>query len=140
MPIHFFEEEISYKLKNKTFLKSWIKNTIEEEGYKLNSLNFIFCSDEYLLRLNREYLNHDTYTDIITFDNSSDQTSIEGDVFISTERVKENAKKFDSNEYHELCRVLIHGVLHLTGHKDKSLKDKELIRKRENYYLKKIVS
>ncbi len=135
MAVHFFEEDIVYKLPQKRMIKRWIKDTVEAENNKLKELNFIFCSDEYLLGINRNYLQHDTYTDIITFDNSEKQGIIEGDIFISIDRVRENAKTFTESEFDELCRILIHGTLHLLGYKDKAEKDKNLMTDKENIYL-----
>src|ERR1700744_1821149 len=109
--ISFFEEDISFKLKNKAHVRSWITDTIRNEGFKLQDLNYIFCSDEYLLQINRQYLDHDTYTDIITFDNSAVNGFIEGDIFISIDRIRENARKFQTGETNELHRVIIHGAL-----------------------------
>ncbi|KLT64614.1 rRNA maturation RNase YbeY [Pedobacter sp. BMA] len=133
--ISFFNESVSYKLPNKLKLKKWIKNTIENEGYSLEQLNFIFCSDEYLLGINQQYLNHDTYTDIITFDNSEVEKLIIGDIFISIERVKENAKIYKTNDFDEVCRIIIHGTLHLLGYKDKGKIAKTLMTDKENEYL-----
>src|ERR1700712_1419742 len=118
--INFFEEDISFKLKKKTLVKKWIKATIEAEGFLLNELNYIFCSDQYLLEINQQYLDHDTYTDIVTFDNSEEEGTIEGDIFLSIDRIRENALKFGTGEVNELHRVIIHGALHLLGYKDKS--------------------
>lgn len=133
--VHFFTEDTSYKLKNKLKLKSWIKDTIVAEGYKLDELNYILCSDEYLLQINQQYLNHDTYTDIVTFDNSDQEQIIIGDIFISVERTQENAVKFNVSPDTELHRVIIHGVLHLMGYKDKSAADKKLMTQKEDFYL-----
>lgn len=105
-----------------------------EKGH-IGSINFIFCSDEYLFQLNQKYLKHDTYTDIITFDSSVEETEISGDIFISLERVKENSKQFSGSFVKELHRVMIHGILHLLGYKDKSPKDKEAMSGKEDYYL-----
>lgn len=123
--INFFEEDIAYKLKNKTAVRKWITDTIKEEGYQLSELNYIFCSDEYLLQINRQYLDHDTYTDIVTFDNSEKPGFIVSDIFISIERIRDNAEKFSVTEMQELHRVLIHGALHLLGYKDKTAADKK---------------
>lgn len=101
----------------------------------MGELNFIFCSDEYLLSINQEYLNHDTFTDIITFDNSDTAKVISGDIFISIPRVKENASNLGVEEPEELRRVIIHGVLHLAGYFDKSKTDKALMTEKEDYYL-----
>jgi probable rRNA maturation factor len=133
--ISFFEEDIPYKLKHKTALRQWITQTIHAEGYKLKELSYIFCSDNYLLQINRQYLNHDTYTDIITFDNSDTDKVITGDIFISIERVRENAAKFNISETDELHRVIIHGVLHLLGYKDKTTVTKQKMTQKEDFYL-----
>ena len=116
-------------------LKAWIKSVIEEEGYALKELNFILCSDEYLLRINQQYLNHDTYTDVITFDNSEELKMIVGDIFISLERIQENAREFKHTVADELCRVMVHGTLHLLGYKDKGKAAKNLMTEKEDYYL-----
>ena len=113
--IIFFEEDITFKLKNKKAVRHWITETIKAEGFKLKELTYIFCSDNYLLQINQQYLNHDTYTDIITFDNSEAQKVITGDIFISIDRIRENAVKFNISETDELHRVIIHGALHLLG-------------------------
>jgi rRNA maturation RNase YbeY len=133
--INFFEEDIHFKLKNKTGVKQWIKSTIETEGYNLKELNYIFCSDQYLLQINRQYLDHDTYTDIVTFDNSDKKGIIEGDIFISIDRIRENAIKFNSGEVNELHRVIIHGALHLVGYQDKKPENKKLMTGKEDHYL-----
>lgn len=135
--ITFHEEDISYTLKNKTAVRKWITDTIIAEGYKLSELTYIFCTDEYLLQINRQYLDHDTYTDIITFDNSEEEGLIVGDIFISIERIRENAGKFNVTEAHELHRVLIHGALHLLGYTDKSPADKKKMTSKEDFYLDK---
>lgn len=135
--IHFFEEDIAYKLKQKTAVRSWITETIEAEGYKLKELTYIFCSDNYLLQINQQYLDHDTYTDIVTFDNSDIAQTIIGDIFISIDRIRENAAKFGVTEADELHRVIIHGALHLLGYKDKSAADKKKMTLKEDFYLKK---
>jgi rRNA maturation RNase YbeY len=133
--INFFEENISFKLRNKTKVKEWIKSAIDAEGYTLRELNYIFCSDQYLLQINQQYLDHDTYTDIITFDNSDQDKVIAGDIFISIERIRENAKKFNSGEVNELHRVIIHGALHLLGYQDKKSESKKIMTNKEDHYL-----
>ncbi len=135
MAIHFFEEDIVSNLKKKKDTKTWIKETIITEGKTLGTLNYVFCSDEYLHKMNVEFLQHDTLTDIITFDQSEIENKIDGDIFISVDRVKENAKKFNSEYNDELNRVMIHGALHLIGYKDKKKSDQELMRSKEDYYL-----
>ena len=133
--INFFTEDINYTLKQKTKIRLWITATIKEEGYNLEELNFIFCSDNYLLRINQDYLKHNNYTDVITFDNAEGLKMIMGDIFISVDRVKENAKQFKSNMETELCRVIIHGTLHLLGYKDKAKAAKTEMTAKEDYYL-----
>lgn len=136
--ISFFTEDITFTLKDKAKVRSWIGDTVKTEGFvRIGELNFIFCSDDYLLNINKEYLNHDTYTDIVTFDSSEDEEVISGDIFISVERTKENALKFGVSERDELHRVVIHGVLHLCGFLDKKKEDKELMTAKENEYLAK---
>jgi probable rRNA maturation factor len=134
-PIYFFSEEVNYTLKNKTHIRSWINDTIIAEGYQLEELNFILCSDDYLLAMNQQFLKHDTYTDVITFDNSEKLKTITGDIFISIERIQENARQFRSTTQHELCRVMVHGTLHLLGYKDKGKAAKTLMTQKEDQYL-----
>src|ERR1035437_291185 len=135
--IHFHTQDIKFTLKNKTLLKQWITSTIEKKKRKAGEINFIFCSDDYLLNINKQYLNHDTYTDIITFDYSQENMNlnINGDIYISTERVKENALKFSKSFEDELHRVLIHGTLHLLGYKDKTKIAKAEMTKQEDLCL-----
>ncbi|TAE39751.1 MAG: rRNA maturation RNase YbeY [Runella slithyformis] len=133
--IHFFSEDISFKVPNIRQTKAWLKATAQAEGFKLNQLNYIFCSDEYLLGVNRQYLNHDFYTDIITFDNGEIEGEIEGDIFVSIERVRENATEFKKTFEEELKRVLVHGVLHLSGYGDKTEEEEKTMREKENFYL-----
>lgn len=131
--ITFCSEEISFSLKKKAASKKWIFYAVKKEKRKCSSINFVFCSDRFLLKLNKKYLCHSTLTDIITF-NYSDST-IQSDIFISIERVKENAKKFNVSFDEELHRVMIHGVLHLCGYDDTSASGKKKIRAREDFYL-----
>jgi probable rRNA maturation factor len=137
--ISFFEEDITFKLKDKAKVRQWVTDTISAEGFKLKELNYIFCSDAYLLQLNQQYLDHDTYTDIVTFDNSEEEGKIISDIFISIERIRENATKFNVTETTELHRVIIHGALHLLGYKDKSPADKQKMTQKEDFYLSKRV-
>jgi probable rRNA maturation factor len=132
MAISFFDEDAKFNLNQKLKHKKWLKEIALREEYKIGELNYIFCSDEYLYNINLEYLDHDTYTDIITFDNSELENLIEGDIFISIDRVKENAIKENEGFDHELRRVLSHGLLHLLGYKDKTKKEADLMRKMEN--------
>ncbi|MCC8424542.1 rRNA maturation RNase YbeY [Mucilaginibacter sp. UR6-11] len=135
--IHFFEEDIRYRLKDKIKVRQWITGAIVAEGFKLQELTYIFCSDAYLLQINQQYLDHDTYTDIITFDNSEHEGEITGDIFISIPRIQENASKFNVSETDELHRVIIHGALHLLGYKDKTPADNKNMTQKEDYYLAK---
>jgi|ERR1044072_192947 rRNA maturation RNase YbeY len=133
--ILFFSEDLDFSLPHPRKTSSWIKDSIKREKKKLSALNFIFCSDEYLGGINIQYLNHKTYTDIVTFDSSETPGLLEGDIFISIDRVKENAEKFNCSFDEELHRVIIHGVLHLIGYTDKSPAKKSLMRKKEDAYL-----
>jgi len=133
--IAFLTEDITFELKEKLKHKAWLKEAAKAEGFRIGELNYIFCSDVYLLDINQKYLGHDTLTDIVTFDNSEDPKMIEGDIFISIDRVQENALKFDTAES-ELKRVMIHGLLHLAGYKDKDKAQKELMTIKENEHLK----
>lgn len=133
--ISFQNQSISFKLKDKTKLKLWIKSIVDKEKHVLGTLNYIFCSDDELLEINIKHLNHNTFTDIITFD-YTEAKKISSDIFISVDRVIENSKKFDTSFQNELHRVMIHGVLHLCGYKDKTKPDAELMRKKENWALK----
>lgn len=130
----FFHDECGFKLMHVEERKKWILKCVKMEQKAVENLNFIFCSDAYLLEKNRQFLNHNTYTDIITFDYCKDQLII-GDVFISIERVKENAESFKVHFEKELDRILVHGVLHLLGYKDKSDQEKIQMREKEEFYL-----
>ena len=133
--INFFVEDIKFTLTKKKELRHWITSTIEHNLKNLQLINYIFTSDNYLLSINKEYLKHNTLTDIITFNQSTDQNLIEADIFISIERIKENSKKLNIPFKEELHRVIIHGVLHLLGFNDKSDPEKKEMRKKENHYL-----
>ncbi|MDB4250917.1 rRNA maturation RNase YbeY [Flavobacteriales bacterium] len=124
------------KLSNTEDLNLWINNVIKEEEMIIGELVYVLCNDEYLLKKNIQFLNHNTLTDVITFDYSDDKI-ISGDILISTERVVENAKIFNVNYLTELHRVMVHGLLHLLGYKDKIEKDADTMREKENYYLNK---
>lgn len=133
--IQFCTEDITFSLKEKLKHKAWLNEVAKQEGKKILELTYVFCSDEYLLQINQEYLNHDTLTDIVTFDNSENPKKIEGDIFISIERVKENGDKLGTSET-ELERVMVHGLLHLLGYKDKKKEDKALMTEKEDFYIK----
>jgi rRNA maturation RNase YbeY len=131
MAIYFFSEEINFELKEKLNRKRWLKNIATKAGFNIRELNYVFCSDEYLYQINLEYLNHETYTDIITFDNSEKEFDLSGDIFISIDRVNENAKTHNQEIETELSRVLAHGLLHLMGYKDKTKEESTLMRQKE---------
>ena len=127
------------KLSNTEDLNLWINSVIKEEEKIIGELVYVLCNDEYLLKKNIQFLNHNTLTDVITFDYSDDKI-ISGDILISTERVVENAKIFNVNYLTELHRVMVHGLLHLLGYKDKIEKDANIMREKENYYLNKFTN
>jgi rRNA maturation RNase YbeY len=131
MGIHFFTEDIKYSVSKPRKTVSWIKSVIKKEKYALDDINYIFCSDTYLLSLNQQFLNHNTLTDIITFNNSSQPRVLAADIYISIDRVKENSAKFNVLFQNEIHRVMIHGVLHLMGYKDKKPAEKALMHKKE---------
>lgn len=133
--IQFCTEDTTFSLKEKLKHKAWLNEVAKQEGKKILELSYVFCSDDYLLQINQEYLNHDTLTDIVTFDNSEDPKKIEGDIFISIDRVKENGEKLGTSET-ELERVMVHGLLHLLGYKDKKKEDKALMTEKEDFYIK----
>lgn len=137
MPITFQVEKIKFNLKKKITIKLWIAKVLRLEKKQVGQINFLFTNDEEILKKNIQFLQHNTYTDIITFNYCKDKI-INGDIIISIDRVKENAEKFKSDFEEELKRVLIHGVLHLCGYNDKKTADKELMRKKENWALKQI--
>ncbi|MGE5381837.1 MAG: rRNA maturation RNase YbeY [Omnitrophica WOR_2 bacterium] len=139
MSINFFSEDIAFELENKQTIIRWINQVIEDHKSSLGTINYIFCNDEYLLRLNKQYLDHDTYTDIITFDYSTPKV-LSGEIYISIDRVEENSIKFKSTFLNELHRVIIHGILHLTGQGDKTEKESKIMRSKEDHYLNLIDS
>ncbi len=133
--IFFFSEKIRFKLANPRKTVFWIKSVIRQEEVTLNSINYIFCSDEHLKKINIQYLGHKTYTDIITFNYSASKSELEGEIYISVDRVRKNAKIFKTDFLTELHRVIIHGVLHLIGFNDKTKREKALMREKEDTYL-----
>ena len=136
--IRFFSEEVPFILKNKIKIRNWLANVIREENKIVLNINYIFCSDNYLLELNKKYLHHDSLTDIITFPELIYTGKVSGDIYISVERIKENAGQYLQSFDKELQRVMVHGVLHLLGYKDKSRKNKLLMTLKEDYYLNKL--
>ena len=137
MAITFHNEGVSPSV-NTNRISSWLSSCIDHLGYNLGELSIIFCSDEYLIDINKRHLNHDYYTDIITF-NYNIEKNLNGDLFISVDRVKDNASAFNENFNMELFRVIIHGVLHLCGFNDKTTKEQKEMRQKENHYLSLIV-
>ena len=130
--------ETNFTIDNEDILSNWIQHCILSEGFEVGEINYIFCDDAYLLKLNIEFLQHDTLTDIISFDNTMGKL-ISGDIFISVERVAENAKIFDVSFDDELHRVMIHGVLHYLGYKDKTDNEKKAMRNKENQSLLNLI-
>jgi len=137
MAVQFFSADAKAPALPRTKLKSFINSLFKKEGRSLNELSYVFCSDEYLLHINRQFLNHDYYTDIITFDISDNKQEIKGEIYISIDRVKDNAKQLDQSTQTELLRVIFHGALHLCGYKDKSKLQQAEMRQKENHYLSK---
>jgi probable rRNA maturation factor len=138
--IHFFSHDIPSSLKNTSTLKHFIELIFKKELQGLDSINYIFCSDKAILEINKKYLNHDFYTDVITFDLSRDNKAISAEVYISLERIRDNAKQLGVSIKSELHRVLFHAALHLCGYNDKKKKDKELMRKMEDELLTRYFS
>lgn len=132
--INFFFEETDEFDVNDLNVEKNIETVLANENRTLGEVNYIFCSDDYLLNINKQYLNHDYYTDVISFDYSEDGI-ISGDIFISVDTVKDNAKEYEVEFKKELARVMVHGVLHFIGYKDKTDEDAKLMRQKENQYL-----
>jgi rRNA maturation RNase YbeY len=133
--IYFHNEDIKFRKPPAREFRSWLTKVAKAERRSIGSLNYIFCSDRFLSKLNTTYLGHDTLTDIITFENAHESNDIEGDIYISIERVKENALRYDVTFREELRRVMVHGLLHLVGYGDKTAKEKKLMRKKESAYI-----
>lgn len=131
-----FNYETAFELAQQERLEAWLSQTIEEEGFSEGEINYIFCDDDYLIKLNIEFLNHDTLTDIISFDYTLGKL-ISGDIYISIERVRENAVDYNVSFDDELRRVMVHGILHYCGYKDKSEAEVSVMRSKENYYMAK---
>jgi len=137
MPIIFHTVDIKLPSVKKAALKKFILTQGLKESKKKLRVTYVFCSDEYLLNMNKQFLNHDYYTDIITFPLTETEKEIEAEIYISVDRVKDNATKFKTDFLEEFHRVVFHGVLHLMGYKDKSKADKETMRKKENEWLRR---
>lgn len=133
--IYFFNEDVRFPLQGrKNEVKKFLKSLVKEEGKRVGEINYIFCSDEYLLNINKEYLNHHYYTDVITFD-TSESTLLNGDIYISLDTVAKNAEIYETKFENELFRVVFHGLLHLCGYKDKTEDEEKQMRSKEDYYL-----
>ena len=132
-----FNYNTKLSLANRTELRAFIKTIIKLENKKAKSLNFVFCSDKYLLQINKAFLNHNYFTDIITFDLSESKKEITGEIYISVDRVKDNARIYKTSIKKEIHRVMFHGVLHLCGYGDKTKAQKKIMTNRENHYLAK---
>jgi probable rRNA maturation factor len=129
-----FNYEVDFQLHSEVQVNKWLSEVIKSESFKEGEINYVFCDDEYLLKLNVEFLKHDTLTDILSFDYSLGK-ELHGDIFISIERVKENAEDFNVGFETELKRVMVHGVLHYCGYKDKSEEEERVMREKENHYI-----
>jgi rRNA maturation RNase YbeY len=132
--VHFFSEDIPFSPEKQPALKKWIKEVIHIEKLQEGEINYIYCSDDFLHKMNLDYLQHDTFTDILTFD-QAEGNEISGDIYISVERVKENARTHNSTFTDELHRVMIHGILHLAGYGDKTPKERQIMREKEDVSL-----
>ena len=135
--IQFFLEEVTFDW-DEAVISSWLESVVEEEDKMLQSIRFIFCTDDFLHQINVDYLDHDTLTDIITFPFSSKPSIINGEIYISIDRIRENATTYEVSFSQELTRVVVHGVLHLCGYGDKSVEEKERMTEKENFYLAKL--
>ena len=135
--ISFFNADVSYDLRSKNGIRLWLSDVIKKEGFRIGELSIILCSDEYLFKMNVQYLKHKSYTDIITFDQSESKGEVSGELYLSIDRIKDNAKTLNINLIDELHRVIVHGTLHLCGYGDKDPKSKLKMTRKENFYLLK---
>lgn len=138
MEILFHEADIAFSLAQSKTCRRWLASVVEQERKAVKALHYIFCSDTYLHEVNLKYLNHDTLTDIITFPLSEEGAAIESDIFISIERVRENAETFGVGFQQELYRVIVHGLLHLLGYRDKTEAEVKEMREKEDFYLRRL--
>lgn len=137
--IIYFSEDTSFTLRTKTTTRSWLLKCAKSEKQNILELNYIFCSDNYLKKINKQYLNHDYFTDIITFPTAAPgDKNISGDIFISIDRIRDNAKTYGVKTNEELHRVMVHGLLHLCGYGDKTSSQEKIMRAKEDFYLKKM--
>lgn len=130
--VNFFTEDIEFNLAHSAILTEWLLMLAEQHGFEVDTLNYIFCSDEYLLQINQTYLDHDYYTDIITFNHSEEEDVLLSDIYISIDRVKDNASEMNISFENELHRVIVHGFIHLLGYSDKTDSEKETMRQKED--------
>ena len=135
MPLHFFSDGITFRFRNIKKHREWILNSLRSEKKISGDINIIFCSDQYLRKINRKFLQRENYTDVITFSNSDDKRIISGDVFISVGRVKENSRQYYVSFTNELRRMIIHGILHLCGYDDKTKAEIRKMRRKEDIFL-----
>jgi rRNA maturation RNase YbeY len=133
--ITFNFEDVSPFLKNRGNLRLWLNATAKKEKKIIASVNYIFCSDKHLLAINKQYLKHDYFTDVITFQYDFSEEGVAGDIFISYDRIKDNAKEFNQSINNELHRVMVHGLLHLLGYKDKNAEQQKVMKSKEDFYL-----
>lgn len=139
--IQFFNQDTTFSLENEVQITKWIQNTFQHEGIDKNiELSIIFCSDESLLEINQQFLQHDYYTDIITFPIEETENQLEAELYISIDRIKDNAQKLSKTFKNELHRVIIHGTLHLCGYGDKSLEEEKQMRQKEDFHLQKFLN
>jgi rRNA maturation RNase YbeY len=131
--------ETEFKLDSEADLNSWISSVIKAESFTEGEISFIFCDDQYLLKLNREFLDHDTLTDIISFDNSIGKI-LHGDIYISVDRARENANEFGVSFMNEIQRLMVHGILHYCGYKDRKPDDAAIMREKEDFYLERLIA
>lgn len=139
MPIHFYNQETDYMPRGRVKINRWVRDMIHAEGFRVGEICYIFCSSENHIGINRQYLGHDYYTDVITFDYSDleGRKVVSGDIFIDPFTVEDNARGLGTDSAEEQLRVIIHGALHLCGYKDKSDEEAALMRQKENYYLER---
>ena len=138
MRINFYKEDVKYQLVAVRMVRCWLSSVIAEEQKEAGTISYIFCSDDFLLQMNKQYLHADYFTDVITFDYCG-ENFVSGDIFISVDRVKENAKLYKQPFFLEMLRVILHGLLHLCDYKDKTEKEQAKMREKEEYYLQKFV-
>lgn len=136
--INFFSEDVKFVLKNKKIIRDWLNSTIEEEQSTAENINYIFCSDKYLIEINLKYLKRETLTDVISFNFNEINEAIQGDIFLSIERIKENSLNLGLAFENEVFRIMIHGLLHLIGYEDTKPEEKALMTKKEDCYLSKL--